>query len=260
MMFTNEANYTMYRSVNVRNSFKFWMLPLLVCMVMAPELQAQMFSVQPERDVVSAPPLAITYGFAFTDFIYRGPAAGAGQVNDYSFSEPLSRIQIELDGFRAHALYGRALGANQNVYSQFGAEIRNGILLVPGRQLQLILPVRLSTDYVVIRNSRLTNTNDEFRQNTVGAHSGLDLRVRLGPKARFTTAAGIGYAFSVTGFGLSGGSATDWSVSNRLFFDRLVNDYGLAIGFDLNNRRYNLDDPVFNYLVTQQVIVVGITF
>jgi hypothetical protein len=260
MIIPKQVKYTMYRSTKIHNPREFWMLLLFLYIGFTNIAQAQMFSVQPERDTQAVPALAITYGHSYSDFAYRGPAGNIGSVTDYSFNETLSRIQAELDGFRAHATFGRGLGLNENVYTQFGAEIKNGIMLVPGRQLSLVLPVKLSTDYVIIRNSRLTNTNDEFRQNTVGAHSGLDMRARITPKTRFTSALNIGYAFSVTGFGISGGSAVDWSSVSRLYFDRIVGDYGITVGFDMYSRKYNLDDQVFNYLMTQQTLVFGITF
>ncbi len=199
------------------------------------------------------------------NFNYIGNSLLTGNLpvtepRNFSFNEPLTYLRLDMEGFSAYGVFGKNLGDQQNSYSQFGAEATSGVILVPGYSFNLLLPVKLSTDYVIVRNNALANTGQEFKQNTVGIHSGLDIRVRFSPKVRFNADATAGYSFSVSGFGASGGTATDWKLRNRIYVDRLVKQFGLSFGFDIGSRKYNLDNDDFNYRATQQVVVLGITF
>jgi len=225
-----------------------------------------MFSVQPDRQVTNyTPGIAITVGYSAMSFDYRGPnyisvAPGQGQVGTtFQFKDPLFQIGVEMMGFSAYGLFGSNLGEFNNAYSQIGASIGNQVPLIRSSAFRLGIPIRLATDYIVIKNNTLL-TSQEFKQNTFGIHGGVDLDVRLANAVRFEAIGLAGYSYSVSGFGNSGGTAVDLVLKNRLYFDNLVRQYGIVLGFDLNSRKYNLDDNRYNHLALQQMVTIGVTF
>lgn len=233
---------------------------------MADSAQAQMFSVQPDRQVTNyTPGIAVTAGYSAMSFDYRGPnystvTPGPGQVGTtFQFSDPLFQIGVEMMGFSAYGLFGRNLGEFNNAYSQVGASIGNQVPLIRSSAFRLGIPIRLATDYIVVKNNTLL-TSQEFKQNTFGIHGGVDFAVRLANAVRFEVAGLAGYSYSVSGFGNSGGTAVDLVLKNRLYFDNLVRQYGIVVGFDLNSRKYTLDDNRYDHLALQQMVIIGVTF
>lgn len=224
-----------------------------------------MFSVEPQRQQTSfVPDMAINFGISYMNFAHRGSAITGGQPGNnvgqtFEFSEPLYHVSIDMVGFSAYGLFGRSLGDFNNSYSQVGASIGNSIGLINSSAFRVLLPLKLSSDYVIVRNNDIF-ANQEFKQNTFGIHSGLEMRARLSQKVRFLVSGSGGYSFSVSGFGNSGGTATDLGLKNKLYFDAIYRQYGLVIGVELNSRKYKLDDARYDHLATQQSITLGITF
>lgn len=247
----------------MKNSIRYFVLSLSIIYLLNPvSVDAQMFSVQPERQqTIYVPDLSINFGFSYIDFQYRGPfmVDAFTPAGSFEFSEPVFHIGVDMPGFSAYGLFGRSLGTANNSYSQIGASVGNNFFIIPGRTFNLSVPVRLATDYVVVKNNQLLNTQ-EFKQNTFGIHSGLEMRTRLSNKSRFEVLGSAGYSYSVSGFGNSGGTATDLSLKNRLYFDGIIRQYGLMIGFELSSRKYDLENEIYRYLAVQQQVVFGITF
>lgn len=257
-----EFNLLRFRSLLQHMRLTRLFLLLAIALLAAETINAQMFSVRTEREQITIPRTAISGGVSLTDFAYRGPSDQQieGTNQDYSFSAPLAYMHIDLQGFTLYGVYGRGLGDFSNVYSELGAEISNGVLLTGSPVFSVLVPITLGTNYVLVRNQSLQSTADEFRQNSLGIKSGLQMNARLSRASRFQVDAQAGYAFSVTGYGLSGGSAADWNLSNRLFFDRIFGDVGIVVGLDIRSRRYRLDESIFNYRTTQQQLTLGLTF
>ncbi len=225
-----------------------------------------MFSVQPDRQVTNyTPGIAITAGYSAMSFDYRGPnfstiIPGPEQIGStFQFTDPLFQVGVEMLGFSAYALFGRNLGEFSNAYSQIGASIGNQVPLIRSSAFRLGVPIRLATDYIIVKNNTLL-TSQEFKQNTFGIHSGLDFAVRLASRLRFEASGLAGYSYSVSGFGNSGGTAVDLVLKNRLYFDNLLRQYGVVVGFDLNSRKYSLDDNRYDHLALQQMVTIGVTF
>jgi hypothetical protein len=231
--------------------------------LVSPELtQAQMFSVQPERQTVSyVPDISISVGYSSMSFDYRGLLpGGSGEVGTtFGFNDPLFHIGIGMPGFSAYGLFGRSLGAFNNTYSQVGASIGNEVPLIRSSVFQLGIPIRLATDYILVKNNSIF-TAQEFKQNTFGIHAGIEMSTRLTNNIRFLVNGMTGYSYSVSGFGNSGGTATDLVLKNRLYFDNLFRQYGLLIGLDINSRKYDLEDARYNYIAIQQMLSLGVTF
>jgi hypothetical protein len=223
-------------------------------------LEAQMFSVGTERQQITLPQSAVFAGVQQVNFAYRGPAEFRGTATDYSFNTPLTHIRLDMQGLNLFATYGRGIGDFENVYSELGGHVRGGVVLLPGATFNVTVPVLLSTDYILIKNNRVTNNADEFRQNNLGIKSGLQMNARFGNRTRFSTEAIAGYMFSITGYGLSSGSVNDWHINNRLYMDRLFGQAGLVFGLDVQSRKYRLEERRFNYRNIYQSFVVGISF
>lgn len=256
----------------MKQSTKYLAICLTIFYLLVPiSANSQMFSVQPQRQQSNFnPDVAVNIGLSFMNFAYRGsesvgisPSNGLSQNNNvgqtFEFAEPLYHISVDMVGFSAYGLFGRSLGNFSNSYSQVGASIGNNIGLITSSAFRLLLPVKLSSDYIIVRNNDIF-ANQEFKQNTFGIHSGIEMRARLSQKVRFLVSGSGGYSFSVSGFGNSGGTATDLGLKNKLYFDAIFRQYGLAIGIELHSRKYELDDKRYDHLATQQSITLGITF
>lgn len=250
----------------MKHIIKYLSACLTLIYLLAPlSVNAQMFSVQPQRQQTNfIPDISVNVGLSYMNFAHRGSTMSGGQSGNnvgqtFEFSDPLYHISVDMVGFSAYGLFGRSLGDFNNSYSQVGASIGNSIALINSSSFRLLLPVRLSSDYVIVKNNNIF-TNQEFKQNTFGIHSGIEMRARLAEKVRFAVFGSGGYSFSVSGFGNSGGTATDLGIKNKLYFDAIFRQYGLVLGVELHSRKYNLDDVRYDHLATQQSITVGITF
>jgi hypothetical protein len=238
----------------------FLLLMVTVLVSMPLQTHAQMFSVRSEQQQLTVPQSAVFLGVQQVNFAYRGPAEFRRTATDYSFNSPLTHIRLDIQGLNLFATYGRGIGEFENVYSELGGHVRGGVMLLPGQTFNVSVPVLLSTDYILIKNNRVTNNADEFRQNNLGIKSGIQMNARFGNRTRFSTEAVAGYMFSITGYGLSSGSVNDWHVNNRLYFDRLLGEAGIVIGLDIQSRKYRLEEKRFNYRNIYQTLVVGISF
>lgn len=263
MVTLKESNFKVFSSIRTK---ALWLMKisLLITYITIPQKGiAQMFSVNPEREITTIPMSSVSFGLSFMDFAYRGPDDIISNVPNFSFNDPLYLVSLDVEGFSAFGLFGRKLSNNNNSYSQysqFGASISNNFVIQPGSVFNVLVPIKIATDYLIITSNDNRYSAKEMKQNTFGIHGGLEIRARLGQQVRFLVGSTAGYGFSVSGFGTSGGSAVDWAFQNRVFIDRLINNFGLTFGFDLKSRKYNLDDPYFNYRAQQQVVVVGVTF
>lgn len=233
---------------------------LMTALLGARPASAQMFSVAPEREIVTEPQSVLRFGARQTSFNFRGPDQLVGTNRDLTFNGTTFSTSLELDGFFAYADIGRNLSDDNTRYTAIGARIRSSLPLTRNPAFQVSIPIMAGTDYVVARSDLITIGNQEFKQNTAGIYSGLDVRARLNHRVRFNLDGSVGYSFSATGYGVSGGTTTDWIIRNHLFVDELVRRFGLSIGFEIGSRRYFLEDRAFNYKVTQQALTFGITF
>jgi hypothetical protein len=238
----------------------FLLIIFALLLLMPVHAAAQMFSVRSEQQRITVPQSAVYAGVQMVNFAYRGPAEFRGSATDYSFDSPLTHIRLDIQGLNLFATYGRGLGNFENVYSELGGHVRGGVVLIPGETFNLSVPVLLSTDYILIKNNRVTNNVDDFRQNNLGIKSGIQMNARFGKRTRFSTESVAGYMFSITGYGLSSGSVNDWHINNRLYLDRLFGQAGLVIGLDVQSRRYRLEENRFNYRNIYQTFVIGVSF
>lgn len=239
---------------------KITLLTAVALFLFSAQSFAQMFSVQTQPQRITTPTSGISAGVSFMDFGYRGPGVVQGSSSDFSFNAPLFHGRLDLGSFSVYGIYGRGLGDQDNIYSELGASLNSGFILLPGAQFNLIIPLALSTEYVLARNRRILNNSDEFRQNNLGIRSGIQMNARLSQRTRFTAQGLAGYAFSITGYGLSSGTANDLQLTNRIYFDRLFGDLGIFAGFDIISRRYRLDDSQFNYHAVYQNLILGVSF
>ncbi len=260
MNINNQAQKRVYRSLNLRRTSVLTACLVGICLSLPDMVFSQMFSVQEQRELVVAPDRVLKVGLVSANFDYRGPSELNLTARDFSFSAPLYHVGIVTENFEGYAILGRNLGENDNSYTEFGARVKSGIFIVPGQAFSVILPLILSTDYVVATNRGLTNNINEFKQNNVGIYSGLEIRAKLGDKSRFVVTGMGGIHYSVAGYGISAGTAVDWSVANNLYFDRVFGKIGLKTGFKIGARKYNIEDRSFNYNMSNQSVVLGITF
>ncbi|MEX2633282.1 MAG: hypothetical protein WD267_04560 [Balneolales bacterium] len=221
--------------------------------------EAQMFSVQAEESGrMDIPANNVILGYEPTTFTFRHSDNDA--YSDYSFTDPVYRVRLELEGFQAYAGVGYNLGINGDInYLNAGAKLEGEFRFAGNQSYFLGIPLILSTDYLQIGSRDETARASEFRQSAAMVGIGLSFGARYN-RYRVESRIVPMYGFSVTSFGATGGSRSSITTQNRLYIDRLFNQIGITAGYDYRTSRYSLDDDRFDYDLTSHSIVLGLTF
>ncbi|MEX2640774.1 MAG: hypothetical protein WD266_08795 [Balneolales bacterium] len=220
---------------------------------------AQMFTVQSEQAGLRAiPQNTVVLGFEPTEFSFRGDD---NTPIDLSFSDPVYRLRAELSGFEGYIGIGYNLGDADslnlfNAGAKIGAEYR----IVRSSNFFFAIPLSLSTDYIQIGSQTEADRLGEFRQSSAMVGLGVSIGVRYAQRLRIESRALPMYGFSVTSFGGTGGTRASFTSKNRIYLDHVFDRIGLSAGFDFKTSRYNLDEERFNYDLTANSFVVGVTF
>jgi len=222
---------------------------------------AQMFSVKSEPSVSRPPSTGAYFGLEPAKFMYKPSSNDNNPYTRYTFSDPLYQLRLELPGIDIYLSSGWNLG-NSNYLNFFniGAQIQRVYPFFKSRHFIVGAPIRIQTDYLQVNSQRANNNADDFQQSSGTLGSGPAVLVRLGKGIRFTTVATINYGFSVRSLGATSGSLYIINSQNRLYFDHLINDVGLSIGYDYDFSRYNLTGVRYDYALRGNSIVIGITF
>ncbi|MEX2404499.1 MAG: hypothetical protein WD625_10215 [Balneolales bacterium] len=240
--------------VNVR--YSLFTIILIICF--SDTLNAQMFSVQSEQTTRrDAPDNNILLGFEPTSFTFRGDE----NANVLSFSDPVYQLRAELSGFQGYLALGYNLGDENSLnYLNAGAEIDGEYRFAGDRNYFMSIPLVLNTDYLQVGTQNDIDRSDHFRQSSAMVGLGFGFGVRLAGRLRIESRAVPFYGYSVTSFGASGGSRSSLSIQNRIYLDRLFDRIGITAGFDFRTSRYNMRDERFDYDITSNSFVIGVTF
>lgn len=237
------------------NAYLLLLFVVLLCAV-AP-VQAQMFSVKPQRETIELPGFVFAAGLERMDVSVQ---SGVIPTTDFSFSADLLRLQLETGGLVLSYTAGRGLGATNTDYTSFEVALASGFQIFRRDAFQLGLPFNIYSVNTTMTTRAAQITNSEFRQNAIGLRTGLQTQVRLSARARIVAQGTGGYAFSANGFNSNGGSVTQWDAGARLHLDGIYRSAGLTAGVMIHQRAYDVDIRTFNYDVNSISFLFGVTF
>jgi hypothetical protein len=238
-----------------RSNVYFFSLILVFVCASAP-VNAQMFSVKPQRETIELPGLVFTGGVERMDVSY---ASALSPITDFSFSADLLRLQLETGGLVASYTAGRGLGASNVDYTSFEVALASGFQLIRRESFQAVLPFYIYSVNTTMTSRAAQITNSEFRQNALGLRTGLQAQVRLSPRTRLVAFGTGGYAFSANGFNSNGGRVTQWDAGARLHVDGIFRSAGLTTGVMMHQRSYDVDNRTFNYDLSSVSVLFGVT-
>lgn len=245
-------------TANRSNRF-FRMILSLGLVLIATDLQAQMFSVTPDRNVISRPGFMLSAGIEPTNVNYTGPATEL-PFEDLSFSGDLLKLQLEAGGLVFTMSTGRNLGTSDIRYTSFGAVLGSEFVFVRRPKLEIGVPLQITSLYTTMTNTAAQSRSRDFIQNALGFGTGLEAQVRLSARMRLSVEGTGGYAFSSSAINSNGGGMAQFHASALLYGDALVRSVGVVTGVQAHSRSYRLEESQFNYDVASVSFVVGLTF
>lgn len=226
---------------------------------------AQMFSVGDSGPTFNQPMSEIHLGLELMDVNYEGaPASEIGpEAGAFEFSGPIARVGYKNPGIDLFMGVGGAItGIDDASYFDVGGDIDFGIQLYRSEKLRLQLPFRIASRYTNITNNQrqVFTSISRFQFGSLAAGIGGRILARPQKDIRIEAIAVPSYGFSFASGGFFGGSIGQVKASSKLYFDRLIGDKGLSLGYSYNFRNYDIDDEVYDYSMNGHTLELGVTF
>ncbi len=248
-----------------------YLIPILLFVFMfvsvpVEKAQAQMFSVEKDDPVTNRsmiPNNGVYIGLEPAEFIYKGSMDNNtfNNAGAYEFDGSLIRVRFETIGFEAFlGVGGQLTGIDDVGYFDVGAKAVRGIRIVREKGFGLLLPLQLKTSMNSVTSSQALSGSQQFRQGTFEFGGGMQVRVRLGDKFRFSAEAIPNYGFSFASGGIFGGQIYDLETKSRFYIDRVFGDIGITAGWDYNFKRFDVEENEFDYNLRAFSFLLGITF
>lgn len=225
---------------------------------------AQMFSVGDSGPRYNQPMSEIFVGVELIDMIYKGaPESEVGpEAGAFEFNGPILRFGYNTPGMDLFlGTGGEITGLDDAAYFDVGADIDFGLNLYRSEKLTLQIPFRIASRYTNITNSqRVISTVNRFQFGSLGAGAGAKILARPKKNIRIEAGAVPSYGFAFATGGFFGGSIGTVNIGSKLYFDRLIGDRGLSLGYNYDYRSYDIDEDVYDYAIAGHTIELGITF
>jgi hypothetical protein len=245
-------------AANRSNQFFLGLLSLTM-VGFASDIQAQMFSVTPDRNVISRPGYVLSGGIEPTNVTYTGPATML-PFEDLSFNGNLLKLQAEAGGLVFTMSTGRNLGTTDIRYTTFGAILGSEFVFIRRPKFEIGVPLQITSLYTTMTNTSAQSRSRDFIQNALGFSTGLEAQMRLSSRLRVSLEGTGGYAFSSSAINSNGGGMAQFHASALLYGDALVRSFGLVTGVQAHSRSYRLEESQFNYDMASVSYMLGVTF
>lgn len=222
--------------------------------------QAQMFSIKEDAERNTRPTLNnLMIGISPVSFSYKGNLMPSTPMLDYD--DLVLKAQLESPTLHVYASYGNKIGTNNDITAfNIGAIVMNRITLSRKVRQSVYLPFRVLTDWRTTRNNTITMGDEEFQQSSVMVGTGLGLQHRFSDRVGLDLNANGNYGYSVRSFGAEGGTSYMLEGKARLNINRVINTYGLSIGYDYQLQAYLMSNPRFDYELQGHSILIGLRF
>lgn len=225
--------------------------------------EAQMFSVgadDEERRVNrNAPQFRI--GLRSVDFNYTGAATNTdtgipitnrfdteGTALHLSFDSPF------IQGFLSIGNKISGLGDDQLI--DFSISVTNNLGIIRRPRFSTGIPLLAGTQITTIRKDEVSN---EFSQSTIRGAAGAYVDVQFGKALSIYTDFMPGYGFSNSAGGFFGGSVFTLQGKFRLNFLSVFKNNIISIGYDFDQRSYDIDREEFDYDLISHMFTIGVS-
>ncbi len=233
---------------------------LLILLILPMTLQAQMFSIEEPERRARPSTNSFTAGPEFLEMSLRGEGPATGRV--YNFTEPVYMMRLDLPGVEIYGGFRNRMGdADSLNYLNLGANISGALPLTRSRRYGVSLPLWLSTDYTLVRETGGQQPeSDQFRQSSasIGVGAGVIFmpagNIRL--RAEFVPQIG----FAISSMGSDAGQIGLLNGRVRLNLDQLFRRYGLEVVYRYTWKRYSGTGEQFLYDTEGHHIGLGLTF
>lgn len=233
---------------------------LSILLLMPLLASAQMFSVENDGRVFRPPGTLVSLGVELADFEYTGGEL-VDQPGIYEFTGPLLMLEADTRNINLYLKGGGSVTGMEDVsFFQAGIKGKYSFVMMGREHLTLSAPARIQSDIITVTNNELFNTNRQFQQGSLlfGLGLNLELRPRQDIRLQMRGVPHLGITFS-TG-GTFGGNIFSLDSGARLYYDRIMGDFGGMIGYSYKMRSYNVDLDNFNYDMNGHSIMIGVTF
>lgn len=243
----------------IYNYTPFITLFLLILLTLPSIAIAQMFSIQETQEERPQRFGAVTiFGISWeaADFEYSGNSQE--NFRRLNFSDNLVRLRLNSPGLDISLGAGGSFtGMQDHSYLNVTGRISNNINIIRRETFLLTLPVQLTTD---LKRVRLNDLDSDFQQSSLIFGSGISSHLKLSDKLSFKIHATPNYGFSFSQGSFFGGNLFRFDGRSTLFVHDLFGNRSLAISYDFDYRRYNIDGDLFDYDYTSHSITLGIGF
>lgn len=233
---------------------------LLSLMIISPQItHAQMFSVgDPEpretRSIGYYTLAGISWEIAEMEFTGENLAA----QDRANFSSNILRLRLENPGLHISAGFGgRITGMNETSYVNLNAMLFNDTAIIRSPRFILSIPFQIITD---LKRAQRNESSTEFQQSSLIFGTGISSRIRLADRVDFSARITPNYGFSFSQGALFGGNLFRTNGKTRLFFNEIIGNNSLTVGYDFDYRNYDIEGGENDYRYTSHAITVGIAF
>lgn len=235
------------------------LIPLLFIIIFClPTLSlGQMFSIQETQERLERPlgtSTLVGLSWDIADFNYSGDLTGGFDRLD--FSDNIIRFRLNSPGLDISlGLAGSFTGMDDNSYLNVSGRIFNNLNLTRSPTFVFSVPIQLTTD---IKRVRASSFDTEFQQSSLIFGTGISSDIKLSDRFNFKMHATPNYGFSFAQGSFFGGNLFRFDTRAVLFINNIFGRRALAIAYDFDYRKYDIDGDIYDYDFTSHSITIGI--
>ncbi len=218
-----------------------------------------MFSIQETQQRLERPlgtSTLVGLSWEFAEFTYSGVLEGGFDRLD--FDDSVLRFRINSPGLDiSFGLGGSFTGMNDNSYLNVSGRLFNNLNLIRRDNFIFSVPVQLTTD---VKRVRSGNFDSEFQQSSLVFGTGIASDFKLSDRFSFKMHATPNYGFSFSQGSFFGGDMFRFDTRAVIFIHDLFGRRALAIAYDFDYRKYDIDGDLYDYDFTSHSITIGIGF
>ncbi|MGM0587542.1 MAG: hypothetical protein ACQETE_03925 [Bacteroidota bacterium] len=224
-------------------------------------VQAQMFSVESKgAQPNNAWNQSLYLSGSWVDFTYTG-GGDAQYAGNYEFNSPTIGLRYEIPGLDIYMNVGGGLtGMDEHSYVNVGAQLYQPFRLVGGGKFQLYAPLQLHSDFTRVVSERQLSGVDQFQQSMIAPGGGLMYGIEISDRIDYTGVGIAEYGFSFSAGNTFTGQVLGIQAQQRLSIANIFGAVGLALGYDLQFRRYNVEIDQYDYNLMSHHLYLGVNF
>lgn len=185
--------------------------------------------------------------------------AGVAAPNELlDFDEGILRVRFETPGLDLSLGVGGSLtGMGNTSYLNLNGRLFNQLPLIRRENFRLAVPIQITTD---LKSVRRDESSFEFQLSSFTIGSGIASSIRLGDRIDFNFRGTPNYGFSFPQGNIFGGSLFRADADVYFYIRELFGRHALAIGYNFDFRRYDIDVDLNDYDFTSHSITIGYAF